>query len=123
MDRYEACRIQPPYTPRYGGERRMDQCCAGIFNNFHASQCINPIKVSYGDLGYCGVHDPVKTKAKREARDAKYRAKRDAVFASIDRQNRRNAFVRECERAVREIAAGHNDAQGLARQVLEGENP
>lgn len=48
--------------------------------------CGRPGKVEVEGKWYCGIHDPIKRKAKRDASYAAYRAKWDAHNAKAARQ-------------------------------------
>lgn len=69
-------------------------------------------------IGYCRQHDPVEVARRTRERDAKWRAEWD----ERDRKHKEHQRQRELEAAaltaIREIAAGHNDARGLALELL-----
>jgi len=99
-------------------------CCKIVFGAGHGllgAKCSRPVKISSGGKFYCSIHSP-EYLAKKE------REKQDALAKEIEMKNaayERLAAIREfknsCVRAIREIAAGHNDAQSLAQFVLESE--
>jgi hypothetical protein len=62
------------------------------------------------DRAYCKQHDPLAIEARRKITAEKW----DAKFAD----ERPKLHAAEFLNALRDIAAGHNDAKGLAQQVL-----
>lgn len=86
------------------------------------SQCTNRGKITLADGStWCGSHSPeavAKRQAKAVERDAKYKAEAEARLAAwrADR-TRREEHPRFLE-ALLAIARGHNDACGLAREVV-----
>lgn len=64
------------------------------------------------DGAYCKQHNPVTRQVKRDARDAKWREE-------WDKQARFDKFTRAARQAIRDIAAGHDDARGLAIKILK----
>lgn len=120
----------PPFVHKVGS------CCAGVHCreiSMHSYQCTKRAKVKrdvlwHGkpvSLEYCGLHDPVAVKAKREARSAKWKAESDAYQAKMNEDRRQKALATAAIAAIKEIANGHNDARGLALEVLRqnGELP
>lgn len=78
---------------------------------FRFHQCTRPN--GHGPKGlYCKQHDPDVRQAKREVRDAKWREE-------WDKQARSDKFTKAARQAIRDIAAGHNDARGLAIKILK----
>tara|TARA_R110000744_G_scaffold203992_1_gene322864 strand:- start:132 stop:500 length:369 start_codon:yes stop_codon:yes gene_type:complete len=70
-------------------------------------------KAKHGPHGaWCKQHDPEAVKAKREARDVKWKAEWKASSAN-------NKFKIDCQVAIRSIAAGHNDPRGLAQEIID----
>lgn len=63
------------------------------------------------DQAYCKTHDPAKVEARRAAADARYNEKYNKERVNIHG----GAFLK----ALQEIADGHNDARGLAREVID----
>lgn len=88
-------------------------CCEEISTNERWSkqyQCGR--KRGHGpDGAYCKQHDPEAVKARREATDAKQREKWNVKRYEI---HGRTFFE-----ALEKIAAGHNDARGLAQAVID----
>lgn len=121
MTEDEAQKIQPPYREgRIGRANDPKRCCAcNRSSGFYRRQCDNPIKVRYGRLGYCGIHDPAKVKARREATDARWRAESKAREKLALNAKHRRDFLAECECAVRAIAAGNNDPRGLCAGIIQ----
>jgi len=85
------------------------------------SPCSKPVRVEHDGQFYCTVHDPARVKARTDERhEALYqKAKERSRIMMLEAE--RQAFGRNCIAAIREIAAGHNDAQSIARSVLESE--
>jgi 23S rRNA G2069 N7-methylase RlmK/C1962 C5-methylase RlmI len=69
-------------------------------------------------LAYCNTHDPVAVAVKRAAQEAQWRAKWDERDRRQAEQKRREKLAEAAINAIRQIAAGHNDARGLAQEVL-----
>lgn len=68
-------------------------------------------KCGHGPMGaYCKQHDPVAVKERQEKANADYRAKANA--------ERYKWYGPTFFKALEEIAAGHNDARGLAQEVI-----
>ena len=55
------------------------KCSAKKYSSWGASICGKPAKMQHDGCFYCGVHDPVKAQAKRDAQDVKWRAEREAA--------------------------------------------
>lgn len=105
---------------RRGAVVNMEHCRESVWGNYRFIQCPNKVKVTRDGIGYCGVHDPVRLAAKREAKReehlARYRVRqRIEEEARLDRQKREHAL-----KAIEMIASGYNDPQSLARSVLDG---
>jgi hypothetical protein len=127
-DRLDAGHV---WTPNFGrpGAHDPKYCCEAVAEGGRSAlfyQCRNKVRQTrdvlwHGKpvtLGYCNVHDPVKVKAKREARDAKYKADYEAMTAKWAEQARLAKLYPAAVEALRLIAAGHNDARQLARETL-----
>lgn len=58
------------------------KCSERVFEGFHSHQCSKSGKIERDGKWYCGTHDPVRIKEKREERDRKwsekFRAQRSA---------------------------------------------
>lgn len=106
--------FQKSYGTHMRCKPNYDRCAedvrdAGPWPSYH--QCAR--KNGHGPHGaWCKQHDPVAVKAKREASTAKWKSERDA-------EERASTFVRECQTAIRQIAAGHNDPRGLAQSIID----
>lgn len=123
------------WVSRYGNAKpREGGCRASVGSGFCSSQCGNKAKVDRDVLhhgkparfGYCGVHDPVAVKEKREVREAKWRAEWAAKTAARAAKEREAALASDAVAAIRAIAAGHNDPRTLALETLgrhAGESP
>ncbi len=110
------------YPERYGqwgGNPRgfapnYERCCAEVTPNERGGgarrhQCNN--KRGYGPgLAYCKTHNPDAVAAKRAERQAAYDAKWEA--------RRYEWHGREFFNALDQIANGHNDARGLAQEII-----
>lgn len=70
-------------------------------------------------LGYCGRHDPVVVEARRVKRKAENEAKNKAWDEERAEKKRLRELRAEAVEAMREIARGHNDARGLAENLLQ----
>lgn len=119
----EARKVSRPHKQDFTrAPHNPDFCCASIHDEgrsvgFH--QCRNRPKYWYGALGYCGIHDPNRVKARREASDAKVRRELEESAERVRRADRKRRFLEECEAAVRFIAKGHNDPRSLCKDILE----
>ena len=49
-------------------------CCHVKWTGWGSAVCGKPAKMEYEGKPYCGLHDPIKAKAKRDATDARWRA-------------------------------------------------
>lgn len=95
-----------------GSRPDYDCCCVGVWPNERGSiehQCRN--KRGYGPgLSYCKTHDPASVKAREDKSQAKFRAQYNA-----DRYGWHGKTFFD---ALQKIADGHNDARGLAQEVI-----
>lgn len=97
-------RCKPDY-----GRCAEDVRDAGRWPSYH--QCTR--KNGHGPHGaWCRQHDPVAVTAKRDAEYSKRKSKWEA-------EKRASVFARECQNAIRQIAAGHNDPRGLAQSIID----
>lgn len=108
------------YKPRYGewagrpngAAPDYDRCCFEVFSNERGvihHQCNK--KRGYGPgSAYCKTHDPDAVKARQAEAHAKYTKQYNA--------QRYGLYGREFFNALEQIANGHNDARGLAAEVI-----
>jgi hypothetical protein len=68
--------------------------------------------------GFCSTHAPSKVKAKKEAKDAEWRARMVAHDYGRKREAAIRAATARCVEAMKEIRDGHNDPRSLASEVL-----
>jgi len=63
----------------------QNKCCKRVKSGaWHSSQCQNPANMTHGGNHYCGIHDPIRLKKKRDAQK-KARAKQRAEQESQKR--------------------------------------
>ncbi len=93
-------------------------CCMEVSsggNWQHYRQCTR--KRGHGrEQAYCKQHDPEAVKARREVRNAKWRAQSD----ERDRRWKLEAAAPRMLDALRQIRDGHNDPRALAEEALRG---
>lgn len=88
---------------------------------FRWYQCKNRSKTEHEGKPYCGVHDPIKKKAREKATSAKWNAKMDA---SRELHRRANAYPEllkaliECEHKLDQMGVGDKPVSRRARAVL-----
>lgn len=98
---------------RYKIPYKEDNCCEsvtpkGMWSGGHQCNRSN----GHGPEGlYCKQHDPAKVAERRKKSQSKWDA--DRV------EWRKKAYGPKMYEALRQIAAGHNDARQLAKQTLE----
>lgn len=107
---------------------RPGQCRASVIGDgYRGHQCANKAKVTrtvevssdvVEEVEYCGIHDPVKVEEKRKAREAKWRAAWKAQAEARAQAERSRQFREACIKAIKSIAAGHNDPRALAAETL-----
>lgn len=108
------------YKKAYGRARQLpdyEKCAEEVSSpdSWQWYQCRR--KAGHGPHGaWCKQHDPVARKAKDEARWGKLKAE-------TDRSIRDQQFTAACRKAISDIAAGHNDPAGLAREIMEKWGP
>jgi hypothetical protein len=120
------------HIERTAKEPRPGSCCAstGSAYSMMSHQCCRPTKVKrlvqkyefHGkdnktqpvEREYCGIHDPKRLSEKR----AKFKVIQDTK--AVRHKEARVAFEQACVVAIEQIAAGHNDAMTLAREVMKG---
>lgn len=120
--------FEPKYWPHETPwERAPGECCATVKQGgYSSSQCTKSAKVErevkHGSkivvLPYCGTHDPAAIKARKDKRDAKWRADWDAQAAARDYATKLEAFKKLAADAIELIANGHKGARGLAQAVM-----
>lgn len=104
------------YDSSYGRNYRSvppdyTRCAAAVFGAWDTKQCLRAN--GHGPHGaYCKQHDPVARKAKQDAGAAKWRN-------DMENLRRESTFTSDCQSAIREIAAGHNDPRGLAQSIID----
>lgn len=121
---------KPRYRPEGAGQYvpPAGHCCAAVHDAFSVGfhQCSKRPKFKrdvlwYGKpvtLEYCGVHGPVAVKARRDARDAKWRAESEARRAAQAEADRLRDLRAAAVDALKSIAKGHNDPRSLAIGIL-----
>lgn len=110
------------YQDKYGGwagnpngqKPDLARCCVEVGRPIGAwtqyGQCGR--KRGFGPDGeYCKQHDPAEVAKRAKAADDKYQAERN--------QDRFKWYGRTFYDALQKIADGHNDARGLAQEVIE----
>lgn len=88
-----------------------NRCCKEVreSNGWHYYQCTR--KRGYGpDEAYCKTHDPAAVAAREKASLEKYNEER--------RKERFRFYGKTFFDALKEIADGHNDARGLAQEII-----
>lgn len=107
-------RLYPKAYGAWAGNERgappdYARCCQNVWSGYHGSQCER--KRGHGpDKAYCKQHDP----------DAVEERKRKKHAAWVYKQNmeRPQWYGRTFLAALEKNAAGHNDARGLAQEVI-----
>lgn len=99
------------------------RCCKLLYggHSYRGRNCSKPVRVDRKGKFYCAIHDPVFIEEKQATADAVFRQRMDAQNRSLRAAMDAAEFSKMCIAAIREIAAGHNDAQSLAQSVLESE--
>lgn len=103
----------PEFLAQYRGKNNKYGKCAGRVRSGWGDTFQCSRKNGHGPHGaWCKQHDPVASKARSDAASAKWNAEYE--------QNRRASdFARDCQAAIRDIAAGHNDPRALAQSVID----
>ena len=57
----------------------MERCHERVYDRFTSTQCQNPGKVEDQGHWYCGVHNPVKRRAKQAAEVGRWRTEREQL--------------------------------------------
>lgn len=86
-------------------ESVADEGRSPLFHQFHSPRGHGP------EEAYCKVHDPVAVKVRQDKSAERYNARLERDYI--------NSFTKLLEEALKKIAAGHNDARGLAVETLE----
>jgi uncharacterized Zn finger protein (UPF0148 family) len=96
------------------------KCCAIPTTawGYRPAPCGNRAKVERNGKFYCGIHDPVAVRAKRDARNAKWDAQREASERQYERHARiraaRDAVVSMAQLAARQHATWDDVARAVA---------
>jgi hypothetical protein len=119
------------YVNRYGKPEpfREDCCNAAVSSDPrwpHYYRCGNKVKVrrqvthkgQVMELGYCGIHDPVKVAQKQAERNSKWKAEYEAKNAERNRAQAIKAAHDEAVTILRRISQGHNDPRTVAMQFI-----
>jgi hypothetical protein len=96
-----------------GHKPDFTRCCETVWNRERFSrhyQCTKP-RGHGPDGAYCKQHDPAAVKARDEASRARHNAKWN--------KERYQWYGRTFFDALVKIAEGHNDARGLAQEVID----
>lgn len=117
-----------PWAPRFTNAdptqyAKDGTCCATIFgdrcDSWRCNRKASTTREHRGAVyGVCRQHSAESETARREKRDAEYRAQAEQRKHRWDAEVRAREFKDACVAAIKEIAAGHNDARGLALEVL-----
>lgn len=99
-------------TMRFGSRVEVDpnRCKAEMYTNLTFHQCGNKPKRD----GWCGIHHPDADARRRSQIEAKQMERLNKVRLS----NLAHDFRAECVDAVKKIAVGHNDPQGLCQEIV-----
>ncbi|RPH72681.1 MAG: hypothetical protein EHM78_01920 [Myxococcaceae bacterium] len=101
------------------------RCAVRGVGSYFSHQCRNKVKVwrQYEGkrMGFCALHDPVKREALRATRAARWEAESKARDERDAYSDARRAWLLASVEVVRRIAAGANDARGLAGEHLAAE--
>lgn len=95
-----------------GHKPDLSRCCEGVWSRERWArqyQCTKP-RGHGPDGAYCKQHDPAVAEARKAAVDARDKAKWNAARYGTHGRTFFNALLK--------IAEGHNDARGLAQEVL-----
>lgn len=107
-------------TPESNKQYGKPRCCQAVRGSFSLKQCPNVGKFKDAEgYDWCGHHTKeafAKKAAARKARHDKWHADFDAKW---NRSKRIQAANEALMQAMRDIAAGHNDARQLATDVLK----
>ena len=80
--------------------KEKKQCEEMMFANWRSYQCSNNAKMEHEGKYYCGTHDPVKRKARQDARYKKY----DEEWAASKKKNLLNAAAPDLYKACKRAA-------------------
>lgn len=108
------------YAPRDSYSRPVDmkRCRAGIWHGYRRSQCHSRGHLEHDGKLYCGLHHPPKVIARNEEKSRRRVLYAEARGRVYQREEAKRKLQEAAVRALRDIAAGHNDPQSLARKVL-----
>jgi len=96
-------------------------CCGHVRNGYGFSGCLNKAKVEREGKPYCGTHDPVKVKERREKINKKW----EDIYATENKirkyKDDMEKFRDECVKVVRGIAKSDATPKYTCLRVLEKE--
>jgi hypothetical protein len=100
----------------WAGELRIgcNERMYGDYRSFPCGKKATHDPDANGNFTKCGTH----CKAAKDKREIKRQARNAAWEAKWDRDRAISEAVKALEPALRKIAAGHNDARGLAEEVI-----
>lgn len=86
----------------------MDKRCTKTsYAQYYGSRCNNPGKVQHEGKWFCGVHDPIKKKARADERSEKWAAERNAFLTKHERQKRALFILESVEACARDNLCNH----------------
>jgi hypothetical protein len=96
------------------------KCCEPVSNErgWRLNTCSRNAKVEVAGRFYCTQHDPALVKERQEKRDEERKRQWEAQDAAFARRRQTEAATQQALDALRQIAAGCNDARELAMQAL-----
>ena len=100
-------------------DKPKNKCQEKMYSNWSWYDCNKTAKMTHEGKHYCGIHDPVKRKAKREEKSKQWREEWDRKAREDAEERRMDELKTAALEAIYKIAAGHNDAMSLAREILE----
>jgi hypothetical protein len=113
------------FSNRFGGGSDETLCRAKVApkgGSWFGLQCQRaPVvqrEIGGKTFGFCKLHDPEAVAKRKDERDAKRNAEWAAKNAAWHLEARKKAALPELIAAMKLIAEGHNDARGLAVEML-----
>jgi hypothetical protein len=92
------------------------RCCGKSYDRYYgATQCTKRGKVERDGKSYCGIHDPVAVKARKQVRDDAWKAKRDTE----DKRTHAYYARRTAESAACRGVATEVLREGLVAELIE----